>query len=466
MVTGIVTTKRSASEPALDNTNSGDSRNSISPIIEYEGRGNGAVCFTPSMHPDARESRFNPADIPTTFNSVGGNMTQLSITACGESGIDILYRSVVMEALHDSGERFPEPACHPGTRTMVLEELKIWSVDTNPESAIMWLYGAAGMGKSAIAQMFAGDCQAEGRLGASFFFRRGHPNRGTWKRLFTTLAYQLATSVSELLLPVQRAVEDDKLVVGRTMVVQFQKLFLSPFQNTPNLQSMPIIVLDGLDECKDHHVQQQILLLFITGIRNHYFPIRLLITSRPEPHIRETLQSEDSLAICRHFELSADDSAYADIRMYLWDEFSRIYREFLARGIDLGPNWPAPQAVTHLVKKSSGIFIYAVTVIRFIGDEYTHPAERLAAVLSLDPRSTAPLDDLYTEILSVVPPEATRLRILHAIWQGTQDNFLAMRPEHVRDSAPTFSGSLPSCIACPPFVGLCPTATHSIQCPG
>ncbi|KAJ7854662.1 hypothetical protein B0H13DRAFT_1642309 [Mycena leptocephala] len=346
-------------------------------------------------------------------------------------GIDILYRSVVVEALHDSGERFPEPACHPGTRTSVLEELRAWSVDTSPESTIMWLYGAAGMGKSAIAQMFAGDCQVQGHLGASFFFRRGHPKRGTWNGLLTTLAYQLATSVPELLLPIRQAVEGDKLVVGRGMTVQFQKLLSHPFQHTPGLQFMPVIVIDGLDECKDHKVQQQILHLFIAAIKDHHLPVRLLITSRPEPHIRETLRSADTLSICRRSELSADGSAYHDISIYLLDEFSRIYQEFLDRGIDLGPSWPAPEAVAHLVKKSSGIFIYAATVIRFVGDEYTHPAERLAAVLSLDPRSTAPLDNLYTEILSVVSPDATRLRVLHAIWQGTQDNLLAMRPEHI-----------------------------------
>jgi hypothetical protein len=287
------------------------------------------------------------------------------------------------------------------------------------------------MGKSAIAQMFAGDCQAQGRLGASFFFRRGHPKRGTWDGLFTSLAYQLAISVSELLLPVQQAVEADKLVVGRAMTVQFQKLISDPFQNTPNLRFMPVIVVDGLDECKDHNIQQKILHLFTTAIRDYHLPVRLLITSRPEPHLRETLQSGDTFAICRHSQLSADNSAYADIRIYLCAELSRIYREFLARGIDLGPGWPAREVVTHLVQKSSGIFIYAATVIRFIGDEYTHPAERLAAVLSLDPSSTAPLDDLYTEVLSVVPPEATRLRVLHAIWQGTQDNNFIMRPEHI-----------------------------------
>ncbi|KAJ7473209.1 hypothetical protein FB451DRAFT_290133 [Mycena latifolia] len=337
-----------------------------------------------------------------------------------------------MEALHDLVERFPEPACHPGTRTAVLEELKSWSLNTSPDSAILWLHGCTGMGKSAIAQMFAGDCQAQGCLGASFFFRRGHPKRGTWHHLFTTLAYQLAMSVPELLLPVQQAVDTDKLVVGRAMTVQFRKLVVEPLKNTSNPPFIPVIVLDGLDECANHKVQQQILHLFIDTIWDHSLPIRLLITSRPEPHIREILETEEASAICRHSRLSADNSA---IRIYFRDEFSRIYTEYMARGIDLGPGWPAPKEVDHLVNKSSGIFIYATTVIRFIDDEYSHPADRLASVLSLDLQSTVPLDDLYTEILSIVPHELQQLRILHAICQRTasidpeqMDILLDLRP--------------------------------------
>ncbi|KAJ7450119.1 hypothetical protein FB451DRAFT_1146411 [Mycena latifolia] len=336
-----------------------------------------------------------------------------------------------MEALHDSVERFPEPACHPGTRTAVLEELKSWSVNTSPDNAILWLHGCAGMGKSAIAQMFAGDCQAQSRLGASFFFRCGHPKRGTWHGLFTTLAYQLATTIPQLLLPVQRAVEADKLVVGRAMPVQFRKLFLEPLQNMPGLQFMPVIVIDGLDECADHRVQQQILHLFIDAICNHHLPIRLLVASRPEPHIRKIIEAPEASAICCHSLLTANDSAREDIRIYLQDEFSKIHNENMAQGINLGPGWPAPEAIQHLVNKSSGVFIYATTVIRFIGDEYSHPADCLTSVLSLDPRSTAPLDDLYTEILSVVPCVPQALRILHAIWRGTKDEYLARDPEEM-----------------------------------
>ncbi|KAJ6530452.1 hypothetical protein DFH09DRAFT_879550, partial [Mycena vulgaris] len=309
--------------------------------------------------------------------------------------LDILYRRVVVEALHDSGERFPEPACHPGTRTAVLEQLNSWSNHAATESPVMWLNGSAGIGKSAIAQMFAGESQTQGRLGASFSFKRGHHKRGTWDGLFPTIAYQLATAIPGLSLPIQQAVEADKL-----MSLQFRRLIIEPFQQTTPLGFLPVIVVDGLDEFDDHGIQEKIICLFFGAIREKQLPIHLLIFSRPEPHLREQLDAEQTSGLSRSLVLSADRSAYEDVRTFLRDKFSTIHSTFQNRGIPLGDSWPSPETLEQLVQKSSGIFIYATTVIRFIGDEYSHPADRLDRVLSLDPQSTAPLDDLYTEILS------------------------------------------------------------------
>ncbi|KAJ7906253.1 hypothetical protein B0H13DRAFT_1619549, partial [Mycena leptocephala] len=333
--------------------------------------------------------------------------------------LDILYRFIAMGAVHDSAERFAEPACHPGTRVVVLEQLTTWADDTRPESSILWLHGSAGMGKSAIAQMFAGNCNNRGRLGASFFFKRGDPERGSWRRLFTTIAFQLAHSVPGILLHVQHAVEANKLVVNQTKELQFQRLIMEPLKQVPAPQLLPILVLDGVDECEGNKIQQDILRLFIDAIHVHQLPIRILIASRPEPHIRGVLQTKVTFNICHPVELSADNTAYEDIRKYLHDEFSRIQVEYFAEGIDLGDAWPSPEAVKHLVEKSSGIFIYATTVIRFVGDQWhSHPQEQLDSVLSLDPESTAPLDDLYTQILSVAQQDTRQLRILHVIWQS------------------------------------------------
>ncbi|KAF7369413.1 AAA-16 domain-containing protein [Mycena venus] len=369
-----------------------------------------------------------------TFTSVAGNVTQFHVTSYGESGLDILYRFIAMGAAHDSGERFAEPACHPGTRVAVLEQLGAWAHDTRPESSILWLHGSAGMGKSAIAQMFAGNCKNSGRLGASFFFKRGDPERGSWHRLFSTIAYQLAHSVPGFLLRVQHAVEANKLVISQAKELQFQQLIVETLQRAPVPEMLPILILDGLDECEDPKIQQDILRLLINAIHRHQLPIRILIVSRPEPHIRGIIETNATFEICRLVELFADETAYGDIRKYLCDEFSRIQAEYFADGLVLGDRWPGSEALEHLVQKSSGIFIYAATVIRFVGDLYSgsHPQERLNSVLNLDPESTAPLDDLYTQILSVVKHNDQQLRILHVIWQRVSSlSFLRADPEEI-----------------------------------
>ncbi|KAJ7189718.1 hypothetical protein GGX14DRAFT_321261, partial [Mycena pura] len=119
-------------------------------------------------------------------------------------------------ALHNSGESFPEPACHPGTRTKIMNDLMDWSTDPNAKP-VLWLYGTAGVGNSAIAQEFASTCSTQSCLGASFFFRRGHPKCGTWDGLINTIAYQLAVVIPEFALPLQQIINSNRLIANHSI---------------------------------------------------------------------------------------------------------------------------------------------------------------------------------------------------------------------------------------------------------
>ncbi|KAJ7206397.1 hypothetical protein GGX14DRAFT_367279, partial [Mycena pura] len=328
--------------------------------------------------------------------------------------LDFLHGNVVTEALHNSGEAFPEPACHPGTRTKFMNDLMDWATDPNAKP-VLWLYGTAGAGKSAIAQEFASKCNTQGCLGASFFFRRGHPKRGTWDGLINTIAYQLAIVIPEFAIPLQQIINSNRLIANHSIPLQFQKTLIETFRCMPQTSiPLPIVVLDGLDECADIKNQQQILHLFLSGIQAGHLPLRLLVASRPETHLCKIFDAASTSVICSCKCLNADATAYNDIRTYLRDEFSRISSEFLAQGVALGASWPGTEVQEQLVRRSSGVFIFAKTAIRFIDDgRYSHPAVRLAAVMAGSPESTTPLDDLYSTILSVLPHEPLTLRILH-----------------------------------------------------
>ncbi|KAJ7679791.1 hypothetical protein B0H14DRAFT_2173500, partial [Mycena olivaceomarginata] len=78
---------------------------------------------------------------------------------------------------------------------------------------ICWLYGPAGAGKSAIMQTLCQRLEECGRLGGSFFFKRGHHTRGNAQVLFATLAYQLALHNPILKGPISESTEDDPSVV-------------------------------------------------------------------------------------------------------------------------------------------------------------------------------------------------------------------------------------------------------------
>ncbi|KAJ7439895.1 hypothetical protein B0H11DRAFT_1751320, partial [Mycena galericulata] len=217
-------------------------------------------------------------------------------------------------------------------------------------------------------------------LGGSFFFLRRDPDRGTWRKLFPTLAYQLAAAVPEVNPLIQRAIEADKLVISQTMLQQFQKLIAAPLEQAPMLAFQPILIIDGLDECENHGLQITLLRIIIEALRTRHISLRVLISSRSEPHIREVLQATENFDICRHVELCADGSDYADISRYLSDEFRRIRQVHASRGTPMDYGWPGENHINHLVKKSSGTFIYATTVIRFVDDIF--PSRRAPRVCS------------------------------------------------------------------------------------
>ncbi|KAJ7862970.1 hypothetical protein B0H13DRAFT_1638400, partial [Mycena leptocephala] len=225
----------------------------------------------------------------------------------------LLRSAAASDAFHDSAERYPQPRCHPETRTKMLGDLYKWSSETDPNSSVLWLHGPAGAGKSAIAQSFCQKLEAEGRLGASFFFKRGHPSRGTGNKLFPTAAYQLALCLPALKRAISQIVEDNPSILERAFCVQLQKLIIEPCQQIVRGRTL-IIVIDGLDECDGQDIQQEILHSIGTHVEPGALPPRFLVASRPEPHIREMFESAALTKIHRPVNMN---QSFDDVRKYL-----------------------------------------------------------------------------------------------------------------------------------------------------
>ncbi|KAF7334900.1 WD40 repeat-like protein [Mycena sanguinolenta] len=98
--------------------------------------------------------------------------------------------------------------------------------------------------------------------------------------------------------------------------------------------------------------------------------------------------------------------------------FLRIHREHSTIA-DIPLPWPSPAVLQQLVDKSSGHFIYASTIIKFIDDKSYRPTERLEMVQDPDRSGSEPvfetLDQLYITILCSAPRQSQLIPILCAI---------------------------------------------------
>ena len=77
--------------------------------------------------------------------------------------------------------------------------------------------------------------------------------------------------------------------------------------------------------------------------------------------------------------------------------------------------WPGAGIIDLLVQRSSGQFIYASTVLKFVGADFCSPTRQLVLVLKPDPTAFSDLDQLYTQILSVYPSTVNIVQILGII---------------------------------------------------
>ena len=341
-------------------------------------------------------------------------------------GADILHRATATAAFHNSDERFDPPKCHPNTRIAVLEKIMRWiNWGEDLDAFIMWVYGAAGAGKSAIAQTIAEMCEDEMILLASFFFSRNDPSRSTVKPLIATIAYQITLNLPQVRDAILAAIERDPLIFSKSLAVQVKSLIVTPLQpladtgffNKPT--SRRLVIIDGLDECSDPKVQHNTLEVLANAQQQHQLPLIFLFASRPEQHISHAFNIGLLPSVITRIALGESYLPDKDIELFLTDKFQEIKSTHRLRAY-IPHQWPLPDVLEQLVRKSSGQFIYASTVIRYVASIRHKPVDRLDIILGLrPPRRDLPfaeLDALYTHILAGVEDIERVLEILSLVF--------------------------------------------------
>ena len=258
--------------------------------------------------------------------------------------------------------------CLPGTRESILQNIVIWA--KNPQSQnVFWLNGLAGTGKSTIAQSFSEVVAADGLLGASFFCSRDYLDRRELKNIFPTLAHQLACRYPQFRSQVVASIKKDPTLAHASLISQLENLLVNPLSGR---DISCVIIIDALDECIDD--QPASAILSVLGRFTKQLPlVKFFITGRPEPRIRSgfrlpLLEPLTQIFLLHGVELTSVDN---DIRLYLTQSLTTIVKQ--RSDLDLSDPWPRDDEIEALTRKSSGLFIFASTLVRFIASEHHEP---------------------------------------------------------------------------------------------
>ncbi len=269
---------------------------------------------------------------------------------------------------------------------------------------VLWLNGAAGAGKSAIARTIVDLCIERNIPIARFFFFRTDSARNNIKPLVATLIHQLLQSIPDLEAIIIPQIQLDPLIFTKSLKTQFEVLIFGPLRELKCiLTHLPMLVFlfDGVDECSN--TDDQVLLIRIVAdfVTSNSFPAIVLFASRNEPQITMPFRSTALSKITQYLPLDNNYFADNDIHLFLTDSFNEIKRTHQFAFM-LSDNWPEPSGIQEIVRKSSGQFIYASVVLKFCAMPHNHPENQLKIIHGLRPHGSltpfAQLDALYQHI--------------------------------------------------------------------
>lgn len=310
--------------------------------------------------------------------------------------------AIVADAPFNSYENQRHNPCLEKTRVDVLQKVMQWAYGTSPQ-CIFWLKGMAGTGKSTVAITVASQLQKSSTNFASYFFKRGVGDLAHAKKLIPTLAYQLAKDspsfCSELMLALKK---EPSLGHTASLQEQYHKLLINPVRKSLSCTQRKdplFLVIDALDECEEQKDVGLLLKLLAQTDQISTLHFRIFVTSRPENRIRLGFRDMPNI-LYQSFVLHEEPRSNVDkdIELFLRKELKKIGHDQ-----ELPLEWPADSKIQTLVKKAAGLFIFASTACRYIGESsQALPEERLDQIcnsITTTHDMNEDVDQMYTLIL-------------------------------------------------------------------
>jgi len=334
--------------------------------------------------------------------------------------------------------------CMEGTRVQLLETTQNLLISLGG-AHIVWIAGMAGTGKTSIA-LTLGRRLVEVHTvipGGTFFCSRsaGSIDRTDARRIIPTLTSLLARQVPRYAQALAAELKKDPDLGSKVAGLQVQGLLTKPLESVGSLDKQIVFVIDALDECSDQ--QQLAELINALADFSPTQPVKFLLTSRPEMHIRDTSIADTSLSSIVQLHMVEETLVTADIRLYIQRTLEAASRTAI---------WYTEDDLDELAAVSGSLFIYASTALAYILKRRDVPgrSERLKTIrmrTSTSTITTSPLDKIYSLILTqasdpdvVEPTEMDETRRIVSIILSTRSpltvktlaELLGLSPAHLR----------------------------------
>ncbi|KAG8700963.1 hypothetical protein FRC08_004349 [Ceratobasidium sp. 394] len=278
-------------------------------------------------------------------------------------------------------------SCLPGTREQLLGEVVGWCMNSSTSESLLWIYGQAGLGKSAIATSLCERLDKNDALAVSFFCKRDNVQRRDPQRVLTSVIHGITLRHDSYAKAVATAIQQDSSLCSSPMHMQYEKLVkeLLPSQGMLDPDIRHVVVVDALDECGTQETRQQ-LLGYLRGMSQLVSWLKIVVTSRPDQDMRDYFDG-----LPKHVFASRD--------VYQYDASNDIYVFVQQRFIESNRRAKSlpDDAVTLLAEAACGLFIWAQTACKLVLNDYD-PRARFEAILGSTKLedTLSPLDALYT----------------------------------------------------------------------
>lgn len=298
--------------------------------------------------------------------------------------------------------------CLPETRIELLMDIVNWINSPDDKvPRVMWLYGVAGKGKSAIAHTIAQWSKDLGQLGSFFCFDRNREADRRHEKMFTTIARDLAHRDIRLRKEVSAVISADATIKDTADVAQqWQKLIFEPLLKLASVLGPVVIVIDALDESGRWNSRQNILRVLadpkLAALPSN---CRIFIVSRPLPDIEKRLHHVPHIRVQSIDDISQMATEH-DITLYI----RHCLRDQCRHPFD-------EAEFVELSKRADGLFEWARLACEFIASDLGGLTEweRYTSVLRFRSDDSQPLlDGMYHQILRQAmdpsPKALTRFR--------------------------------------------------------